>query len=460
MFNRIPILLLLVGAALVILVGIYGLVLYSAAVEADATQDNRNKLLVQGEIDSHRHKVRQAIDVFAVSDDVYAAIQNGESARLEWLLCQHTLGTSPFSTIGAMSFSGQALVLCEGGSAKNTSEYEYIFEHPRQFLNGAFDQFLAAQKSYDLVLPELSFKELYALVVERPYLINAALSAPQTRRAMPVTYKPTLLFGFANLRSLMQDIELRVGVADMHLGPVDIATSLDNFIAIGGANHGTPAEIRWRASGEFREQLLRAAPVVVLPSLVALVLVGYFLVRIEKLRVNLVASESQMRHMALHDSLTGLPNRTHFQDLLAQAVADSTEDRPNYTGIFDLDRFKSVNDSFGHDIGDKLLQETARHASDTLGADNVVARLGGDEFAVILRSARSDADALAMLTAMGVAIGQKLIIGDTSVRPSASIGAARISTNVFSIGELMKRADIALYEVKANGGGNCRLFGT
>ncbi|MFN0192021.1 MAG: diguanylate cyclase domain-containing protein [Aestuariivirga sp.] len=457
MFNRIQVLLALIGAAIFALVGAYGAVLYAGAVEADATQDSRNRALIAGELESHRIDTRESLEALAVSDAVFAAAQSNNSAQLTKLLCDHTDSSGRFSTIGVMSFSGQALFLCESGQVKYPGENDYVFELPRKLLQQEFDGFLGEQNSYRSILPEFQFTELYADVAGRHYLIGAAVSAPESKRAMPAAYRPAIVFGFAGMRNMLRELDERLGTGELRLARADGERS-NVSLPIGGGNHGQAMAVVWTASHAFRDQLLRFAPPIVLPSVAVLLLIGYFLTRIERSRATLLASETRMRHMALHDELTGLPNRTHFQDLLAQAVADTSNGKLCYVAVFDVDYFKSVNDTHGHDVGDMLLEMIAMRAVAALGPQNSVARLGGDEFAVILRNVRDNSEAFKLLSAMGKSIAGAMHIGAIQINPGVSIGAAPIRSNARTATEIMKRADLALYEVKAHGRGHCRLF--
>ncbi len=143
------------------------------------------------------------------------------------------------------------------------------------------------------------------------------------------------------------------------------------------------------------------SPVILSLTLAVLVGIFHFMRRISSLQRNLIAQEAEMRHMALHDALTGLPNRVNFVRQARTAIAGATEQAPIYIGLFDLDRFKLVNDTFGHDVGDRLIVETGRRAAGALGSGDVLARLGGDEYALILRSAASDSEALAQMKGRG-----------------------------------------------------------
>ena len=165
-----------------------------------------------------------------------------------------------------------------------------------------------------------------------------------------------------------------------------------------------------------------------------------------------------MRHIALHDGLTGLLNRNNFMYQAQRALASSRLSRPVFIGIFDLDRFKSVNDTYGHDVGDRLIVEAARRASKSVAETDVVARLGGDEFALMLRSAKTDQDAMELMERLQQEIRQEFDCGTAIIRPSASIGLASAPRDGELLEQILKAADIALYEVKSEGRGFGRIY--
>ena len=151
-------------------------------------------------------------------------------------------------------------------------------------------------------------------------------------------------------------------------------------------------------------------------------------------------------HMALHDELTGLPNRAQLWARLDELVQQP--DRKFAVLFIDLERFKEVNDTLGHDRGNELLCEIAKRLSSTLGRGEIVARLGGDEFAVISETAVSEDGALALAERLRVVIAELFDIASISIEPQASIGIALAPKHGSSRDELLRRADIAMYAAK------------
>ncbi len=162
------------------------------------------------------------------------------------------------------------------------------------------------------------------------------------------------------------------------------------------------------------------------------------------------AFEEQITHQAFHDGLTGLPNRSLFAERLARAV-ERGKRRPGYryaVVMVDLDKFKSVNDTLGHQAGDDLLVEIGRRLTDCIRSMDTVARLGGDEFALILEELTSEEEALAIVGRIEETLRGSLTFPAGEIRPAASIGVVMHSEEYASAEDLLRDADIAMYRAK------------
>ena len=168
--------------------------------------------------------------------------------------------------------------------------------------------------------------------------------------------------------------------------------------------------------------------------------------------------EQQLERLAYYDSLTALPNRMHFRERLDAALAESVvTGRPLAVVFLDLDRFKMINDRYGHDGGDSTLMAVGQRILDTLRPGEMVARLGGDEFALIIENA-SRSRALQTATRIIRALEQQFPGHQRFFTIGASAGIAMSSPTLDQPNELLRAADIALYRSKALGGGVANLF--
>jgi diguanylate cyclase (GGDEF)-like protein/PAS domain S-box-containing protein len=172
------------------------------------------------------------------------------------------------------------------------------------------------------------------------------------------------------------------------------------------------------------------------------------------------ALQDQLAHQALHDELTGLANRRLFMDRLDLAQARSN--RPGHTvGLLyiDLDGFKAINDTLGHDAGDEVLIAVAGRLRAHMRTTDTLARLGGDEFAVLCDDIVGPADAVEIAERLADAVAQPFEVQGAPVTIAASIGIAVATATTGSLADLLQGADTAMYQAKSTGKGQWHLFG-
>lgn len=182
-------------------------------------------------------------------------------------------------------------------------------------------------------------------------------------------------------------------------------------------------------------------------------------------------AEEQIKHLAYYDNVTGLPNRTFYKELLARAIAYAKRNDQILATLFiDLDSFKQVNDTLGHDIGDQLLKAVGERLTKSLRKSDEVARmdseqtidtvsrLGGDEFIVLLRGIAKIEDAAIVAKRILKDISEPLELGGHEVSTTASIGISIYPTDGEDVKSLMKSADLAMYHAKDKGKNNSQFY--
>lgn len=170
------------------------------------------------------------------------------------------------------------------------------------------------------------------------------------------------------------------------------------------------------------------------------------------------ALEQELAHMAHHDPLTGLPNRALFEDHLQQALERT---RRTGTGLalmyLDIDNFKGINDSLGHQAGDEVLKACAVRIRRCVRASDLVSRVGGDEFVVLLENLTNADDALKVGRKLVACMQEQVMVGERTVTATTSAGIALAAEGVSEAGDLIRRADGAMYQAKAGGRNRCHL---
>ena len=214
----------------------------------------------------------------------------------------------------------------------------------------------------------------------------------------------------------------------------------------------TPVLLVWRPNRPGDALHGRLAVPLALGLILAALLFGTFVVAIRALAIDLATSHARAENLVGRDPLSGLPNRQLFANRLDQELSRTARTGEGLAVLFlDLDRFKDVNDTFGHQAGDALLIEVAKRLGVVLRGEDTLARFGGDEFAVIQTRLGAVTDAEALSRRILESLTQPFVLGGTSVTVGVSIGVALAPADGLERETLMRLADTALYQAKSGG---------
>ncbi len=179
----------------------------------------------------------------------------------------------------------------------------------------------------------------------------------------------------------------------------------------------------------------------------------------KKAQTQLLANQQRLDKLANHDTLTGLPNRLFLQAHLPEAIVRAQESGTMIAVLFlDLDRFKHINDSRGHEVGDKLLQEIAKRVRAAVRPADIVVRMGGDEFVVVLHKVNAPDEVAIAATRINEVLSAPVMVDSRALVVTVSIGVSLYPRDGGTMGELLKHSDTAMYQAKDLGRNNFQVF--
>ncbi|MEQ1489259.1 MAG: EAL domain-containing protein [Terricaulis sp.] len=465
-----------IGAAL----ALFGVVLLAivayAGWSANRTAIVRERQLVENALDQSVSSVLDQQKAIAWWDDAVANVQR-RPLDLDWI--DTNMGLYFFETYGhdevfIIDSSNQPIYATVNGERSDAAAaygahramFDRIVEEARRGADETLRRrdraFSDSQGNYSALLGA-SFGRWagHIMSVDGEPAVVAAISVVPNLDANLLHGEPHLLLSVVKIdEAFMAQVGGSLLIPDLSLSTDAVRGSgilSEAFVA----DDGTPMGfLNWTPRQPGRSLLLFILPLVVLGVLGAGWLTYLMINRLKRASGDLADREAQSRHQALHDALSGLPNRHHFVEHLQEQLDNLVQTRNNgrvVVAYIDVDRFKDVNDTMGHAAGDTLIMGVAKRLQKTLTREDFLSRFGGDEFAV-LRTANSPEAAQELADRLRKSFEESFDVYGQHIKMTASIGIAMSPDHGMGPQELMRHADIALYQGKNQGRDKAMIF--
>ncbi|HEX2842860.1 MAG TPA: EAL domain-containing protein [Hyphomicrobium sp.] len=318
------------------------------------------------------------------------------------------------------------------------------------------DEFGRAQTTYKILSRAVKSAQWAGHIVSvggKPAVVGAITIIPNVDLSL-LPGKPKLLVGVNYINDeFISKIARTLLLPDLKLTPEPVEAGgvmSDPFVADDGAQAGY---LSWTTRRPGQVLLTIILPLVACAAFATGLLSNHMFRRLKRASDELTQREAKSRHAAKHDALSGLPNRTHMVEVLEERICApgfGAHGERAIAAYVDIDRFKDINDTLGHEVGDKLIKAVSKRFAAHLRTDDFLARFGGDEFAVLCVSSDRDADTQ-LAQRIAVALDEPFALDGQTIRVTASVGMAKAPDHGRTADELMRHADIALYEAKSQG---------
>ena len=395
-------------------------------------------------------------------DEAVAAL--GDGPDLEWI--EENLGANAFADYGhnriyVLNPDLQPIYAMRDGGGVPAQ----TFEPDRASIAPVVDRLRgidasAAIASYNNGFGEIPGVTDFGLVGDRPALVSAV---PILSESDDVTVAPGQAFFHVAVRflddALAAELTEQFMLEKARFSAFPDAAAGEAVLPIRDSSGTAVAWFKWMPEQPGREMLADTIPALLAVLAAAGVVIAFLLRRLQRSSAELEEARAAAHHRALHDPLTGLANRSLFQERLTQALEGlSRGGDPIALLALDLDRFKQVNDTLGHEAGDQLLRLVSERLRALLRDTDTLARLGGDEFIILQTALRTVAEARALSERIIARISEPYPLAGQEVRIGVSIGVA-IARDAGRDGlDLPARADFALYQAKEAGRNQVKLY--
>src|SRR5712691_3809293 len=289
--------------------------------------------------------------------------------------------------------------------------------------------------------------------MNRPAIVAAALVGATDRTLAGSNESAPVVLSVKFIdEGMLAEIAARLDLPNLHMVGAARIPAGDHVVDLTDGTGSVLARVAWTPNHRSDEILRSVIPFIVIALGGLAFFAGFALRFMRRAAAKISAGEDQLRHLALHDSLSGLPNRTYFGERLEAVIADvKRSGSPAAVFCIDLDHFKDVNDTLGHHVGDELIGAVTKRLRNIVRGEALVARLGGDEFAVITPGATDAATMMAIADRIIATLCAPYAIMNHTIVIGASVGIAVIDRPSLTAADIMRYADMALYRAKNQG---------
>ncbi|WP_237152302.1 putative bifunctional diguanylate cyclase/phosphodiesterase [Oryzibacter oryziterrae] len=436
---------------------------------------DRQAALVAKRLTDEIEYYRKDIGDMAAWHEVSDMLDNGP---FDAQLLQDTFAYSSYTfahqkTQAVFTPQGKLVWLADEGLTTDSARYDELCAGCSDVAAAVQAKYAAADNHYmeDLFNTEMPFDERPALPASYPavaklvsmngepvYMMGSVINAarPQDRKAGP---RYTLVTALHLDKTFLAQLGQDLGITGVAVATDRAALKDENSSPILATYDGQVlGYITWTHERPSLALLVKLLPVLAVFMLIFTGLVGALVRWLKRLSIDQLAGEVLSSHMALHDPLTGLGNRAYLANALDEVLPQAVSGKhPAALLLLDMDGFKGVNDTYGHQVGDELIRMFADRLMRGVPSNARVVRLGGDEFAVIV----PDAD-LSLIERLGTGIltfaREPFLIDGIEARVGCSVGVALAPVHAVDRTELLRKADLALYRAKTDGRNRWRLF--
>lgn len=451
---RVPMYLSAATVALTII--LLGAMAYLAAHESDEVARGRLHQVVEYALGKSIEKVPYDQESVAIWDD---AVKNVKTFDAKWV--DINLGVWMYDyfkhdRIYVVNDEDQVLyAMTDGKQASVTRSApmgmvaDLIRKMREQIRDGALDRYDDGQQRVPRAL-DLGFIERRPAIVSAMPIVSDTGEVPQPRGAEGLIVSVRFLDS-----SFLTDLASAHLLRGVRYSRVEDTAADEQSFQFKNSAGSAVGYFIWKPDLTGHAILSGLSPLFALGSIAIGITVVFLIRRLWGTYNELIASNAQSQHLAYHDTLTGLPNRAFFERKLAD-VAGCHE--PHFALMFlDLDRFKEVNDTFGHAVGDGLIREVSARLQALLGPHDTIARMGGDEFALI-KPAIAKEEIGELGKALESEIARPFVIEGSEVSVGISMGVAMAPQAGVDCSELTRKADMALYEAKKDTAERLKFF--